>query len=151
MAYELVVSRGMVIGVIITKVGCSLSSNFKFPLGASVLHPVEAHADGLGPLLLQVFFRKYISCGIVHLYYCWGLWLYHFYGSCNFREHALCIYKRCPNFCLCFWRHDICNDFAYIVNGSILWGVFSVVAKTMIAAHSAARLGNWQVQDVAVD
>ena len=61
MAYELVVSRGMVIGVIITKVGCSLSSNFKFPLGASILHPVEAHANGLGPLLLQFFLENTLA------------------------------------------------------------------------------------------
>ena len=67
-AYESVVIRGVVIGVIITKIGCSCSPNFfELPLGASVLYPAEGYVDGLGPLLLQGFVRKFIGCGIVHL------------------------------------------------------------------------------------
>ena len=52
MAYELVVIMGMVLGVIITKVGCYLfPKQFELLLGASILHPVEVHVNGLGPLL----------------------------------------------------------------------------------------------------
>ena len=148
-AYESVLSRGMVLGVIITKVGCSWSQK-QLPLGASVFHPVEAHVDGLGPLLLQVFVSKLISCGIVHLYPCWGLWVYYFYKSFSFRDRVLCIYKRCPNFCHCRQRHDICHYFSYIVNGSIVWGVFSVVTEIMIVARSDVRLRHLQLQGVAV-
>ena len=123
----------------------------KFPLSAYVLHPAEAHVNGLGPLLLQGFVRKCNICGIVHLYYCWELWLFHLYESCAFRDRVLCIYKLYPNFCLCCQCHDICHYFVYIVNGSIFWGVFAVVAEIMISARSAARLGHWQVRGVAVD
>ena len=53
---ESVVSRGVLLGVIITKIGCSRSpKTLKLLLVASILHPVEAHVDGLGPLLLQFF------------------------------------------------------------------------------------------------
>ena len=118
---------------------------------ASVMSPVEAHVDGLGPLLIQGFVSKCISCGIVHLYSCWGLWVSHFYDSCALRDRVLCIYKWCPNFCLWWQRHDICHDFAYIVNGEIVRGVLTVVAETLIASRSAARLDHWQVLCVTVD
>ena len=118
---------------------------------ASVMSPVEAHVDGLGPLLIQGFVSKCISCGIVHLYSCWGLWVSHFYDSCASRYRFLCNYKWCPKFCLCYWRHEIFRDFAYIVNGYIVWGVLTVVAEILIASWSSVCLGHWQLWCVTVD
>ena len=142
----------MVLGVIITKIGCSWSPKiFDFPLGASVLNPIEVYVNGLGPLLLQDFFSKWIRCVIVHLYYCWGLWVSHFYESCAFMDHVLWIYKQCPNFLLCCERHDICHDFAYVVNGEIVRGVLTVITEIMIAARSDAHLGQWKLWCITVD
>ena len=77
-AYELVVSRGMVLVVIISNIDCSwYLKKTELPLGASVVYLVEAHVESLGPLLLQDFVGKCIIFGSVHLYYCWGLWVSH--------------------------------------------------------------------------
>ena len=66
----------------------------------------------------------------------------HLYDSCAVRDSVMCIYKRFPNFCLCCRCHDIFQYFAYIVNGYIVWRVFTLVSEIMIAALSAARLGH---------
>ena len=152
MAYESVVRRGVVLGVIITKMYYSWSPlKIIFPLISYVLYTLEAYADGLGPLLLQGFVGKFIGCGIVQLYSCWWFCVTHLYKSCAFWDRFLCIYKWCPNFCLYCWYHDIFHYFAHIMDGTILLGVFTVVIQIMIAHHSATRLGNWQVWYIIMD
>ena len=70
MAYELVVSRGVVLGVLIPKVGCYWSPKiFELPLGTYILYPIEAHVDGLGLIMIQGFVEKHWiwNCPLVFL------------------------------------------------------------------------------------
>ena len=68
MAYEFVVSRGVVLGVVIPKVGFYRSPKiFESTLGAYILYPIEAHVDGLGLIMIQGFVEKALD---VELFTC---------------------------------------------------------------------------------
>ena len=84
MAHESLESRAVVLGVLLTMVGCSWSTILKLTLEASVLYTVKAYVDGLGTLLLQGFVGKGIGCDIIQLYYCLGLWVTHLFKSFAF-------------------------------------------------------------------
>ena len=74
-AYELVVSRGVVLGVVIPKVGCYWSPKiFESPLGAYILYPIEAHFDGLGLIMIQGFVEKTLDVELSTCIFVGGCW-----------------------------------------------------------------------------
>ena len=79
-AYESVMSRGWcLVWESLRLVATGLQKKIESPFGAYILYPIEAHVDGLGLIILQGFVGKSIGCGIFHLYFCWRLWVPHFY------------------------------------------------------------------------
>ena len=57
------------------------------------------------------------------------VWVPHFYQSCAFWERCLFIYKWCPKLCLWFRCHYSFHDFARIMDGAIVWGLFTVFTQ----------------------
>ena len=146
-SHNTVMGRGVVIGIIVTKVSVArIPMNERLTLPDAVLDPIEAHIDGFGSFLLYGAVCETFRGRVVDADWSWWFRVPKFLEGSVYWHGLLAIVKSSTNFGFSGGRHHVGEDIGDGMDRAVNRGVCErwlgrvsgFVAKEIVAANASA-------------